>query len=165
MTFTHGTSKHRLIGLIAALIAAVGAVAGPYTENAQAGRIGQYYPALVQCDTYHNSMRLQPQFGPSSQMSSQWLTYAYKIVNIDTGHVQYVTWRDNNNSIWAPSFQWSYWYVTGPITETRPLAYVRENYVWYDGGWSYSGWVKTTGYEGFYFDGGGAYCRTVSIAG
>jgi hypothetical protein len=30
---------------------------------------------------------------------------------------------------------------------------------------SYSGWVKTTGYEGYYFDGGGAYCRTVSVNG
>ena len=118
-------------------------------------------------------MRMQPNFGPSPYMSSQWLTYRYKIVNIDTGAVQ---WFHYN---WAPMFSWSAFYVTGPISEERRWAYVPERYyfpgpgrfyvytqyAWYDNGWSYSPLVKTTGYEGYYFEGGGAYCRTVSVNG
>jgi hypothetical protein len=159
-----------LVGLLVALLAMVGAV-GPFVHDAQAGRIGPYGQAYVACDTFYHSMTVRPTFGPSPALSSQWLTYRYKIVDIDTGRVQWTNW--------AEPFSWSGVYVTGPITEFRTWAYVPERtyfpglgrvwvyaqYAWYDGGWSYSPLVKTIGYEGFYFDGGGAYCRTVSVNG
>lgn len=169
-TLSNG-SKMRLVGLLAALITLIAAGAGPYVDEAKAyGNVGKYAPAEVVCDTLHELMLLRPHFGASRALSSQWLSYRYYIFNIDTGRGTFTNW--------SPTFQHSAVYVTGAITEYRDWAYVvdwyyapgpgrfkvRTDYAWFDGGWFYrSAW--TTGYDGVYFDGGGAYCRTTSVAG
>jgi hypothetical protein len=162
----------RLVGLLVGLVAMLAASAGPYVGEAKAyGNVGSYWPAYVVCDAFAGTMEIRPQFGASRALSSQWLTYQYYIYDIDR--------RQGYWTATFPMFQHSAVYVTGPITEYRDIAWVTPRvfrpgpgrfkvwtrYWWYDGGWFTRDPILTTGYEGFYYDGGGAYCRTSSVAG
>ena len=162
----------RLVSAIALLALVVGAGQLRIDEAmAHDGRIGVFAPAEVICDPLAQTMTLRPHFGASRALSSQWLTYRYYILNIDTGRGYWTGF--------PKAFSHSAVYVTGAITEFRDWAYVPDwtirpgaarfkvytQYAWYDRGhWTYRG-AWTTGYQGVYFDGGGAFCRTSSVAG
>jgi hypothetical protein len=163
--------KTKLAGFLAIFVTLAGAAAVQVEDAKASGRIGAYAPAEVVCDAQFGTMMLRPHFGASRSLTSQWLSFRYYILNIDTGRGY---WTD-----WAQSFRHSAVYVTGAITEYRDWAYVPDwyynpgpgrfqvwtNYAWYDGFWNTSIVVKTIGYDGVYFNGGGAYCRTTSVAG
>jgi hypothetical protein len=168
----------RRVGIAVAALAAAAVSAGLMASDAQAyGRIGAWAPPTVTCDTFYQGIHVRAHFGASRDFwtQPQYLRYRYYIHDIDRGtgfwtaftqpfpHVPvYVSTGYGGGTVieyrdWAPIPEW--YRTLGP---GRFQLYYE--YQWYDGGWfRRAGWV--TEYQGFYYVGGGAFCRTSTVAG
>jgi hypothetical protein len=168
----------RIVVFAAATLAAATLTAGFRADDAKAyGRIGPYAPPTVTCDPFFQGMIVLPHLGASVEFwtQPQYLRFRYYILNIDTG---YGSWTAFTQPFPHIPVYVNTGYGGGTIVEYRGYAPVPEwrkwlgpgrfklyyEYQWYDGGWfQRAGWV--TEYQGYYYNGGGAYCRTSSVQG
>jgi hypothetical protein len=149
-----------LIGVAAAL-----SIAAPHEARA-AGEYGYWRGATVYCNEYTNQLWVTARIGHSSALGSQWVEYAHKIRNVDTGAVTYLgpsqggywfMFNDNHYFDAYTGVPWASLNVDHDWYPANGRYEVSTMYGWYSGYWVRTGWVGAASYSNI--GGTNSYCQ------